>query len=668
MRACGWRNKFVMNILSQLKARFRAALAELVDDPSEALEMIRPAQDAKFGDYQANCAMSLGKQLGQPPREIATAIVARLDVADLCQSPEIAGPGFINLRLRDDWLTARLDEAVQDERLGVATAAARRIYVVDYSSPNVAKPMHVGHIRSTVIGDAICRTLRFLGQRVVSDNHLGDWGTQFGMILYGYKHFLDRPAFEQNRVAELGRLYKFVNRLVDYHESRLSLPKLQQQIEQRKAALENQKLATVPLEKAAAKKAAQTRNKLETQLREAHEELADLQKKLAAVEADPQFSSLAAKSGEIARAVLDETARLHAGDAENRRLWSEFLPYCRDEIQRVYARVGVTFDYEHGESYYHDRLADVVADFERLGLASQSEGATCVFLDGFDTPMIIRKQDGAFLYSTTDLATIDYRMKTWKPTAILYVVDHRQGEHFGKLFAAARLWGHRDVELRHISFGTVMGEDGKPFKTRASDTVGLEGLLDEAERRALAVVSENDDAKPAGRELSDEERLAISKTVGIGALKYADLAQNRETDYTFSYDKMLALNGNTATYMQYSYARVQSIFRKGSVSISELRRSSAQLSLAHPAERALALSILRFSEALDDVLVDYRPNLLTAYLFELAQTFSTFFEKCPVLKAETDALRASRLLLSDLTARVIEQGLDLLGIGVVNKM
>ena len=657
-----------MNILSELKSRFRSALAGLVEDPTEALELIRPAQDARFGDYQANCAMPLGKLLRKPPREVAEAIVAKLDVSDFCHAPEIAGPGFINLKLRDEWLTARLSEAVNDERLGIAPIQTPRTIVIDYSSPNVAKPMHVGHIRSTVIGDALCRTLRFLGHRVISDNHLGDWGTQFGMILYGYKHFLDAAAFQANPVAELGRLYKFVNRLVDYHEGRQSLPELEQRVAQREAVLAAQRAAPNPVDKAAEKKAAQAKKKLESQLAEALKELAELKQKLAVVEADPQLADLRQRSGEIAQAVLAETAKLHEGDVENRRLWNEVLPYCRDEIQRIYARVGVQFDHEHGESFYQDMLADVVADLEQRGLSQQSEGATCVFLDGFETPMIIRKRDGAFLYSTTDLATIAYRVKTWQPDCVLYVVDFRQGEHFKKLFAAARLWGYRDLDLRHISFGTVMGEDGKPFKTRASDTVGLEGLLDEAERRAHTIVCQNDDEKPGGRELTDEERLHISRIVGIGALKYADLAQNRETDYVFSYDKMLATVGNTATYMQYSYARVQSIFRKGDVSIADLRRSGLPISLAEPAERSLALAVLRFSEALQDMLVDYRPNLLTAYLFDLAQTYFTFYEKCPVLKAETAELRTSRFLLCDLTARTIKQGLALLGIGVVDKM
>jgi arginyl-tRNA synthetase len=359
---------------------------------------------------------------------------------------------------------------------------------------------------------------------------------------------------------------------------------------------------------------------------------------------------------------------LHAGDEENRRLWREFLPYCEDEIGRVYRRLGVRFDHTLGESFYEDRLGPLVDELIRRGIAKESDGAICIFLEGQPVPMIVRKQDGAFLYATTDLATLRYRMETWQPDAILYVVDHRQSLHFEQLFAAGRLLGHDNVDLQHVSFGTVLGEDGRPFRTRAGDTVGLEGLLDEAVRRAAQIVEANDQAKPNGPELSPEERQRVAETVGIAALKYADLSQNRTSDYVFSYDKMLAMNGNTATYMQYAYARVRSIFAKGNVDVDALRTSGAKIRLDTPAERALALELLRFSEALDLVVADFRPNQLTAYLFELANCYSTFFENCPVLRAESEELRQSRLLLCDLTARTIRQGLELLGISVVDRM
>lgn len=657
-----------MSTLTELRRRFRDALASLVDDPGDLLDLIRPAQDARFGDYQANCAMPLGKRMGQSPRDVAAAIAERLDLQDMCHAPEIAGPGFINLRLKDNWLAAELVRRVHDERLGVSSVDQARTYVIDYSSPNVAKPMHVGHIRSTVIGDALARTLRFLGHRVITDNHLGDWGTQFGMIIYGYKHFREEAAYQREPVAELGRLYKLVHQLVDYYETRRSLPELERQLAEREAALAGQRALLASDDKNLRKKTEKAIRKLESGVQQARDELAAAQRKIQGVADSPVLSQLLAQHPSIAESVLQETAKLHAGDRENLALWHEFLPRCRLDLQRIYDRLDIRFDYEYGESFYHDQLAGVVQEFRRRGLAQDSDGAVCVFLDGFDAPMIIQKRDGAFLYSTTDLATIEYRMKTWNPDAILYVVDHRQSEHFGKLFAAARRWGCERVELQHISFGSVLGEDGRPYKTRSGDTVGLEGLLDEAVSKAYGVVCANDDAKPSGPELSDDDRRHIAHVVGHAAIKYADLSQNRESDYVFSFDKMVALEGNTATYMQYSYARTQSIFAKGKVDMDALRRAADQLSVQAPAERALGLKLLQFAEAVQDAAADYRPSQLTGYLFDLAKSFSEFYHQCPVLTAETESLRISRLLLCDLTGRTIRQGLDLLGIHVVDKM
>jgi arginyl-tRNA synthetase len=656
-----------MNVLALLKSRFEPALAPLVAEPgklAELLDMIRPSQDAKFGDYQANFAMPLGKMLGKAPREVAAQVVAGANLADFCHPPEIAGPGFINLRLQDDWLAAELNRAVRDDRLGIAPAPAPRTYVIDYSSPNVAKPMHVGHIRSTVIGDSLCRVLRFLGHEVISDNHLGDWGTQFGMIIYGYKHFADSAAYEAAPVAELSRLYKLVHKLVDYRESQKALPAVRESLARKESEID--RLSTQPKtgDKAADKKRSQELNRALAAKLGMAAELSALQKRIDGVEKDPDLSRIAATHANIDEAVLAETAKLHSGDAENLRLWHEFLPNCRDEIARVYRRLDVRFDYEYGESFYHDRLATVVADLRKKGLAQDSQGAVCVFLDGFEAPMIVQKKDGAFLYSTTDLATIAYRMETWRPDAILYVVDHRQSDHFEKLFAAARRWGYTKLEFQHVKFGTVMGADGKPYKTREGTAAGLESLIDEAVSRAATVVAEND---PDSR-LSPDERREIAEVVGLGALKYADLSQNRTSDYTFSYDKMLLMNGNTATYMQYSYARVRSIFAKGGFDGTRLRSSKAAITLAHPTERTLGLQLLRFSEALAETEADYMPHHLTAYLFDLAKSYSGFFENCPVLKAETDDLRVSRLLLCDLTARTIRLGLELLGIKVVERM
>jgi arginyl-tRNA synthetase len=662
-------SSFLVTPLANLQARFRHALAAFTDEPSPWLEMIRRAQDARFGDYQANLAMPLGKQLNKKPQELAAEIVATLDVGDFLEPPEVAGPGFINLRLKDDWLVWQLTAAVNDPRLGVEAAAVPRTCVIDFSGPNVAKPMHVGHIRSTVIGDALCRTLRFLGHRVIGDNHIGDWGTQFGMIIYGYKHFLDADAYRNRPVEELARLYRLVRQLVDYFEAKESLPELQMELEKKRQTLAAQREAAVP---AAGQKVDKKRReglqKLENSIKEAAEEIEGAQKKITAIESDTVLSKLAAEHPRIGAGVLAETARLHADDAENIRLWKEFMPYCLEDIERIYRRLNVRFDHTFGESHYHDMLPGVVEELRRRGIARDSQGALCIFLEGYPAPMIVQKQDGAYLYATTDLATIRYRMDEWRPDTMLYVVDHRQAMHFQQLFAAARLLGYEQVEMQHVGFGTVLGKDGRPFKTRAGDTVGLEGLLDEAVLRAARIVAENDDAKPGGPELSRQQRACVATTVGIGALKYADLSQNRTSDYEFDYEKMLAMNGNTATYMQYAYARVRSIFVKGGVDIERLRGAGAAITLGTPAERALALELLRFGDALALAMTDYRPNQITGYLFDLAKCFSAFFENCPVLKAETPELRDSRLLLCDLTARTIRQGLDLLGIGVEEKM
>jgi arginyl-tRNA synthetase len=460
--------------------------------------------------------------------------------------------------------------------------------------------MHVGHIRSTVIGDCLYRTLKFLGHKTIGDNHLGDWGTQFGMIIYGYKSAEIREKVKASgaaeKLGEFGALYAHVNRLADE---------------------------------------------------------------------DPF----------VRDAVLATTAKLHRRDPEFVGLWNEIRAQSEKDIDRVYKRLEVHFDEQLGESFYHDRLANVVEELIKAGHAQETEKAIGVFLKGHEAPFLIRKFDGAFLYATTDLATIQYRMETWHPDAILYVVDHRQSLHFEQLFATARLW-HPEwakVEFKHISFGTVLGKDGKPFKTRSGDTVGLESLLEEGVSRALAIVSANDDAKPNGPELSADERKKIAEAVGIGALKYADLSQNRTSDYVFDYEKMLAMNGNTATYMQYAHARIRGIFIKGQKQLGETAAGENALApsvitVSHPAERSLALAALQLAEAIDLVLADYRPNQLTSYLFELANRFSTFYENCPVLRAETPELLHSRLALCDLTANVLRQGLELLGIEVVERM
>jgi arginyl-tRNA synthetase len=608
------------SLRATLRDAFRAALERLAADgvvpldPADMpalLEMVRETADAKFGDYSGTMAMGLAKRAGRKPRDVAVEIAARLAEAPgyaavFAPPGEPVGPGFINVRVRDDALAAAVVAAVADERLGVPPVPAPETIVVDFSSPNVAKPMHVGHIRSTVIGDALARILRFRGHHVITDNHLGDWGTQFGMILWGWKHCRDDEAFAADPTAELGRLYRLVRKVADAKP----------------------------------------------------EELA----------ADPEAAALAARFPAAGREVLLETAKLHEGDPENRALWERFMPVCRAEIDRLYTRLHVSFDHTLGESFFQPFLAATVDDLLARGLARESRGAIGVFLRGDDAPpLLVRKADGAFLYATTDLATIRWRLEHWKPDRILYVVDHRQSEHFDQVFATARRWGPAGidgVQLVHVGFGTVLGEDGRPFKTRAGDTVGLEALLDEGVERAAAIVGAGDEGR-AG--MTDADRRHVAETVGIGAIKYADLCQNRTTDYVFSFDKMLELKGNTAAYMQYAAARVEGIFTKGGVDRAALRRDCHGVLVPAPQERALALELLRFSEALEDVEADYRPNLLTTWLYDLAGCYSAFYDSLPVLKAEGPE-RASRLALCDLTGRILRKGLEVLGIGAVERM
>ncbi|MDP6717111.1 MAG: arginine--tRNA ligase, partial [Pirellulaceae bacterium] len=445
-------------------------------------------------------------------------------------------------------------------------------------------------------------------------------------------------------------------------------PVLRQQLDEHTSAVQANAETLAANDKSADKAAKKARRRLDEKVTSTRSAIESLEEKLAAVNDDPTMAARAAQHPNIGSATLQETALLHAGDATNHQLWEEFLPACRKAIERIYERINVTFDFELGESFYQDRLADVVVDFESRGLAKESEGATCIFMDAFETPMIIRKKDGAFLYATTDLATIQYRIEQWQADEILYVVDHRQSEHFCKLFSAVDLWGLDQVRLRHVSFGTVLGKDGKPFKTRSGTTVGLEGLLDEAVQRARAIVAENDDTKKNGPELSDPERDRIADVIGHAAIKYADLSHNRSSDYEFDEEKMVAMQGNTATYMQYSFARINGIFSRGNIDIDALRESDVAIRLDDAYERALGLALLEFSDALAETVEDFRPNLLTGYLYELTKDFFAFYEHCPVLKAEEQAARDSRLLLCDLTGRTIRKGLSLLGIDVVERM
>ncbi len=660
-----------MNVIKILADRFSVALQGIGVDPAPYLDLIRPNQDAKFGDYQANFAMPLGKKLGKSPRDVAAEIVSKFDYADFFEEPEIAGPGFINLRVKADCLANLVQKEACDERLGVERVAKPRRIVLDYSAPNVAKPLHVGHIRSTMIGNSLSRILRFLGNDVVSDNHLGDWGTQFGMIFYGYRNFLDSEAYAKAPVDELARLYRLTRQLVDYYDAKGKIGKLEEALAlAQKAQVEAAERAKTSGENP--KAIAKERERLAKQTAAAKENVESVRGKIDAVENSPELVKLAAGRETIGKDVLMETSKLHHGDAENRALWRQIIPLCLAEVDKIYKRLDVTFDETLGESFYNDMLGPLVQKLVDEGVARRTEGALGIFFPDQDVPMLIQKSDGAFLYATTDLATLEYRRDRFHPDAILYVVDFRQSHHFEQLFEAAKFIGMGNVELAHVKFGTVLGDDGKPFKTRSGDSVGLKSLLDEAEARAYAVVAENNDSRPEGERFSEEEMRETARRVGIGALVYADLSQNRESDYVFSFDKMLAMNGNTATYMQYAYARVRSIFTKGSVDVEALRQEYANgtrtLTLNDPAERALAFELVRFQGALESVSKDYRPNFLTAYLYDLANKYSSFFERCPVLKTEDENIRSNRLLLCDLTARTIGLGLNLLGIQTVERM
>ena len=660
-----------MHVPNLLEQRFADALRDLTDDASRFASMILPTADPKHVDYQANCAMPLAKQSGgKNPREVAAELVERLKVDDLCEPPEIAGPGFINLKLKDSFLTDTLTSMLGDQRCGVSEVQTEKSIVIDFSSPNVAKPMHVGHIRSTVIGDSLARTLRFLGHPVITDNHLGDWGTQFGIIIYGYKHFGDPDVVRQNPVAELAKLYRIVNQLVEYRKAVASIPKLEQAIVDAETQLEQTKADATSAEGKAAKKAKKAIASAERRVAGSMANLESAKAKIAAVDGDPDLKQKAADHPTIDQDVLEETAKLHRGDAENLALWDEFLPHCKDEINRIYQRLDIHFDHTLGESFYHPMLGKVIEKLENLGLAQDSDGALCVFLPEFDAPMIVRKQDGAYLYATTDLATLEYRLHEFNPSEILYVVDSRQSEHFEKLFALADQFGLQDVKLVHVNFGTVLGEDGRPMKTRSGTLIGLESLLDDAVDRARQVVCNPERLSSFDPPMDTAEQEAIAEAVGIGAIKFADLSHHRTSDYRFNLDKMVALDGNTSTYVQYSYARTQKILQnaeKCESDVAEMVRKHG-MTFTHPAERNLALMLTKMEEALQLVHKDYAPNQLVEYLLETAKTYSRFNDNCHVLKAETEAIQTTRLVLVTLCGRILQRGLNLLGIDVVARM
>ncbi|MEX2579961.1 MAG: arginine--tRNA ligase [Verrucomicrobiales bacterium] len=569
----------------QLAARLDAALAgtPFAEELPEGFEaQIDPAQNPRFGDYQSNAAMILAKQVKRNPREVAAAAIEAFDGGDLCETPEIAGPGFVNFRIKTEALEARLREQLADpERLGVPAVSAPKTIVADFSAPNVAKPMHVGHIRSTIIGDALVRVARFLGHEVVADNHIGDWGTQFGMIIWGWKHLVDEAALEADPVPEMLRVYREVNAKTKEDES----------------------------------------------LREA---------------------------------CKNELVKLQQGDAENLAIWERCVELSRIGLQKIYDRLDVHFDHWLGESFYNDRLEPLVDDLLEKGIAEESDGAICVFFPEVealaDKPALIRKSDGGFLYATTDLATIDYRIDEFDADAIWYVVGAPQQLHFEQIFLVSKKRGQK-ADLQFIPFGSILGKDRKMLRTRSGDTVQLADVLAEAVERAYRIVEEKNP------ELDEEQKREIAETIGIGSVKYAELSQFRMTDYIFDWDNMLSLKGNTAPYLLNAYVRTRAIFRK----LGSDFEPGGDIALTADAEKALALKLAQFAEIVPAVLDDFRTNALAAYLYELATTYHKFWEACPVLRAE-GAVRETRLALCELTGRVLRCGLGLLGIRTTEKM
>lgn len=665
-----------MHIPTLLTERFADALSRCefaadIDDIPRYAAMIRLAGNPKFGDYQANCAMPIANlTAGSNPRQIAADVIANARLEDLCETPEIAGPGFINLVIKDSFLQDRLVEMLDDPRCLVANSTPAKTILIDYSSPNVAKPMHVGHIRTTVIGHCLAKTLQFLGHNVITDNHLGDWGTQFGIIIYGYKHFGDPDVVRNDPVPELAKLYRIVHQLMGYHQAKANVPNYEAEI---KRLEELHAEAISEAEAAEGKEAKKKRKAAESIVKKIAsmcDALNSARTAIEATDADPVMRQRAADHPDIAKAVLDETSKLHADDPENLALWEQFLPHCKDEINRIYSRLNVTFDHTLGESFYHPMLRDVVDDLRERGLARESDGAICVFMDQFDAPMIIQKSDGAYLYATTDLATLKYRQEHFAPDEVLYVVDARQSEHFEKLFAVAESVGLIDAKLVHVSFGTVLGDDGRPMKTRSGTLIGMESLLDDAVDAAYQVVCDPDRLVKLDPPMDDDEKRLVSERVGIGAIKYADLSHDRTSDYKFNLSKMVALTGNTSAYAQYSYARSASILRRNETTEQQVCDAVKQtgITFTHPAERELGLKLLQFEEALQSVYEDYRPNLLVDYVYSTAEAFSRFNVQCHVLNAETKEIQMTRLALVVLTGRVIKTALDLLGIEVVERM
>lgn len=577
-----------MNIQALLSEKVSQALIA-AGAPADCEPQVRQSAKVQFGDYQANGVMAVAKKLGMAPRQLAEQVLTHLDLQGIASKTEIAGPGFINIFLDPAFLAQHVDAALKSDRLGVAQPEAQTI-VVDYSAPNVAKEMHVGHLRSTIIGDASVRTLEFLGHNVIRANHVGDWGTQFGMLIAWLEKQQQDNAGEM-ALADLEGFYRDAKKHYDEDEA-------------------------------------------------------------------------------FAERARSYVVKLQGGDEYFRQMWRQLVDITMSQNQLTYDRLNVTLTRKDvmGESLYNPMLAGIVADLKAKGLAVESEGATVVFLDEYKNkegePMgvIIQKKDGGYLYTTTDIACAKYRYETLHADRVLYYIDSRQHQHLMQAWTIVRKAGYvpDSVPLEHHMFGMMLGKDGKPFKTRAGGTVKLADLLDEALERARRLVAEKNPDMPA------DELEKLANAVGIGAVKYADLSKNRTTDYVFDWDNMLAFEGNTAPYMQYAYTRVLSVFRKADIDESVL--AQAQVIISEEREAQLAARLLQFEETLSVVARDGTPHVMCAYLYDLAGLFSGFYEHCPILSAESEAVRNSRLKLAQLTAKTLKLGLDTLGIETVERM
>ena len=578
-----------MNIRTLLDTKISQALHDAGAENAPAV--IKPSARPEFGDYQANGIMGAAKKLKMKPHDLAEKVLEQMDLVGIAGKVEIAGPGFLNIHLSEDWLAEHAEHALSSDRLDIETVEQPQTVVIDYSGPNLAKEMHVGHLRSTIIGDSMARVLDFMGHNVIRQNHVGDWGTQFGMLL--------------------------------------------------------------------------------THMGELKVEDGDISMQLADLEKFYQTAKIRFDEDEIfAQKARSNVVKLQSGDPDFLALWKNFIDTSLTHCDEVYQTLNVllTRDDVMPESAYNDDLPNVISDLDKAGMLVKDQGAQCVFMDEFKnkddsiTPMIVQKSDGGYLYATTDLAALRYRHNKLGMNRGLYVIDARQSLHLKQVFTAAKKadFVAEDTQLEHMAFGTMMGKDGTPFKTRDGGTVKLVDLLDEAQQRAFDLVTQKNP------DLDEASRKNIAKTVGIGAVKYADLSKNRTSDYIFDWDTMLSFEGNTAPYLQYAYARIQSIFRKmdGVENIDE----SIGIELIEPAERQLSNKLLQFSEAIEIVAKEGTPNLLCNYLFELAGNFMTFYEACPIMKADFDDLKHSRLKLAHLTANTLKTGLDLLGIDVMERM